>query len=137
MKIAVASQSKSTVTSHTGKCRKFWIYEVNSQEVLSKELLELPKEQTFHNSSPHDPHPLDDIQVLISGGIGQGLMRRLENNGIEGFVTLASDPDLAVISYLESCLVEEVLQLKSPTRERRHLQGRKHQHQHRYRHAHS
>ena len=135
MKIAVASQRKSTVTSHTGKCQKFWIYEVNSKEILSKELLELPREQTFHNSSPHDPHPLDDVRVLISGGIAKGLMRRLEKRGIEGVVTLASDPDLAVISYLENSLVQEILQPKSPIRERRHLQG--HKHQHRYRHAHN
>ncbi|MBE9044014.1 dinitrogenase iron-molybdenum cofactor biosynthesis protein [Pleurocapsales cyanobacterium LEGE 10410] len=133
MKIAVASQRKSTVTSHTGKCQNFWIYEVNSKEILGKELLKLPKEKTFHNSSPHDPHPLDDVRVLISGGIAKGLMRRLEKRGIEGVVTLASDPDLAVISYLENSLVQEILQPKPPSRERRHLQG--HKHQHRYRHA--
>ncbi|MCC0178143.1 dinitrogenase iron-molybdenum cofactor biosynthesis protein [Waterburya agarophytonicola K14] len=133
MEIAVASQNKSSITSHTGKCRNFWIYEVNPKEVLGKELIELSSEHTFYNSSPHDPHPLDNVRVLISGKIGKGLMRRLEKQGIEGVVTLESDPDLAVISYLENSLVQEILQPKPPSRERRHLQG--HKHQHRYRHA--
>ncbi|VEP13075.1 Dinitrogenase iron-molybdenum cofactor biosynthesis protein [Hyella patelloides LEGE 07179] len=108
MKIAVASQNKSKVTEHTGKCQKFWIYEVNSQEVLGKELLELSPDQSFYNSSPYEPHPLDNVQVLISGKIGRGLMRRLEKQGIAGIVTLESDPDLAVISYLENSLAKEI-----------------------------
>ncbi len=41
MKIAVASQDKSNVTSHAGRCQKFWVYEVDSRQVLGKELLEL------------------------------------------------------------------------------------------------
>ncbi len=126
MKIAVASQNKSSITSHTGKCQNFWIYEVNSTEIIGKELIELFPEQTFYNSSPHDSHPLDDIQVLISGGIGRGLMRRLEKQGIEGVVTLENDPDLAVISYLENSLVREIS--KPQVKERNHIHGHRHLH---------
>ena len=130
MKIAVASQNKSTVTEHTGKCQKFWIYEVNSSEILSKELLELPKEQSFHNSSPHDPHPLDDIQVLISGGMGNGLMRRLEQQGIEAIITEENEPDFVVNAYLEGSLVRKTLESCQ------HEHDHRHNHQHHHRHAH-
>lgn len=132
MKIAVASQNKSSITSHTGKCQNFWIYEVNSTEIIGKELIELFPEHTFHNSSPHDPHPLDNVQVLISGGIGRGLMRRLEKKGIEGVVTLESDSDLAVISYLENFLVREIS--KPQVKGRKHIHRHNHQHRHRYLH---
>lgn len=66
MKIAVASQNRKTVTGHAGKCRKFWIYGIDHDSVKGKTLLELPTDQSFH-ASHGQPHPLDDVQVLITG----------------------------------------------------------------------
>jgi predicted Fe-Mo cluster-binding NifX family protein len=105
MKIAVASQDKKHITGHTGKCQKFWIYMIENEEIRSKEILEVPKEQSFHHSSPHEPHPLDGIQVLIGGSMGQGLMGRLKNMGIQGIITPETDPDTAIIAYLQGCLI--------------------------------
>ena len=107
MKIAVASQNRREITDHTGRCRKFWIYEIENGTIASKELLELPKEQSFHDSSPHEPSPLDDVQVLITGGMGTGLIRRLENMGIEALITTEINPDKAVEDYLNGSLVTE------------------------------
>ncbi|MEN8218773.1 MAG: NifB/NifX family molybdenum-iron cluster-binding protein [Pseudomonadota bacterium] len=104
MKIAITSQNKREVTGHAGKCRKFWIYEVSEGKIGEKNLLDLPKEQSFHESSPHAPHPLDGIQVFISGGMGAGLIRRLEVKGIEGIVTSEKSPDKAVAAYLDGSL---------------------------------
>ena len=59
-------------------------------EITNKELLELPIEQSFHSSSPLSPHPLDTINVLITGGMGNGLVQRLAAKGIQGIV-LASN----------------------------------------------
>lgn len=143
MKIAVASQNKSKVTENTGKCQQFWIYEVNSPEILSKELLELSKEQSFHNSSPHDPHPLDNVEVLISGGMGNGLMRRLEQQGIEAIITEESEPDFVVNAYLNDSLVRKTLESSEHQSEHqrehqhRHRHGHQHEHQHRHRHGHN
>lgn len=100
MKIAITSQNRREITEHAGRCRKFWIYDVEDQQTRGKELLELPKEQTFHESPPHMDHPLDDIAVLISGGMGQGMLRRLAAKGIVGIVTGEKDPDAAVAAYL-------------------------------------
>ena len=105
MKIAVASQNRREITDHTGRCRKFWIYEIENETIANKELLELAKEQSFHNSAPHEPSPLDDIQVLIAGGMGTGLVRRLENMGIEPLITTETNPDKAVEDYLKRTLV--------------------------------
>ncbi|WP_457572061.1 NifB/NifX family molybdenum-iron cluster-binding protein [Desulfovulcanus sp.] len=107
MKIAVASQTRKTITEHAGRCRKFWIYEIENGEVIKKELLELPREKSFHDSSPHDPHPLDDVDVLIAGGMGEGLMKRLGRKGIRGIVTGERDPDKAVLLYLRGSLKQE------------------------------
>ena len=58
MKIVVASQNRREITDHTGRCRKFWIYEIEKGTTVNKELLELAKEQSFHDSSPRDSSPL-------------------------------------------------------------------------------
>lgn len=105
MKIAVASQDRRSITEHAGRCRKFWIYEIEQNRVGHKHLLELPEEQSFHDSSPHAPHPLDDVQVLIAGNLGIGLFGRLAARGIKAVITPETDPDRAVAAYLDGSLV--------------------------------
>ena len=104
MKIAVTSQNRREITEHAGRCRKFWIYEIKNSQVASKELLELPREQSLHDSSPHASHPLGIADVLISAGMGQGLVRRLTSWGVEAVVTQELDPDTAVVRYLAGTL---------------------------------
>ncbi len=105
MKIAVASQNRREITGHTGRCRKFWIYKVENGGVVNKELLELSKEQSFHDSSPHDLSPFDDIKILIAAGMGSGLLRRLEMIGGKGLITSETDPDKAIEDFLKGNLV--------------------------------
>lgn len=105
MKIAVASQNRREITDHTGRCRKFWIYEIEKGTIVDQELLELAKEQSFHESSPHEPSALDGIQVLIAGGMGTGLVRRLENKNITALITSELNPDKAVGDYLQGKLI--------------------------------
>ncbi|MCA1995052.1 MAG: dinitrogenase iron-molybdenum cofactor biosynthesis protein [Coleofasciculus sp. S288] len=104
MKIAVSSQNQTAVTAHLGHCQKFWIYDVNNATIQTKELLQLAKNQSFHESSPKDPHPMDVVQVLISGSMGHGLARRLESKGIQPIITSETDPDIAVTAYLTGSL---------------------------------
>lgn len=101
MKIAVASQNRREVTGHLGRCRKFWIYEVGTDRaVAGRHLLELEKSQSFHESSPHAPHPLDSVGLVICAGMGGGVQRRLAAKGIAGLVTQHTDPDAAVAAWL-------------------------------------
>ncbi|MEW6415738.1 MAG: NifB/NifX family molybdenum-iron cluster-binding protein [Pseudomonadota bacterium] len=104
MKIAVASQNRKNVTGHAGKCRKFWIYDIEANAVKDKQHLELPREQSFHEFRGAEPHPLAGVQVLITGGMGEGLARRLAGMGIEGLVTSETDPDQAVAAWLAGTL---------------------------------
>ena len=104
MKIAVTSQNRRTITGHAGRCRKFWIFTTDSNKSVDKELIELPKEQSFHESPAHEAHPLDDIDILIAGDMGQGLVRRLERKGIKGLITKEGDPEKAVLHYLDGSL---------------------------------
>jgi len=100
MKIAVTSQNRKTITEHAGRCRKFWVFIVENDKIVDRELLELPKEQSFRECPAHESHPLDDIDVLIAGGMGHGLVTRLARKGIKGLVTKECDPEKAVLLYL-------------------------------------
>ncbi len=104
MKIAVASQNRREITGHTGHCRKFWIYTIEFGAVKEKSLLELDKEQCFHDLSPHQGSPLDGVDLLIAGGMGEGLARRIEARNIAPLITLEKDPDTAVALYLQGSL---------------------------------
>lgn len=103
MKIAVTSQNRATVTDHAGQCRKFWIYETEYADVVEKHLLELAVGQGFHDALPQ---PLDDINVLISGGMASAMRYRLKQQGIQAITTLESDPDRAVSAWLNGTLDE-------------------------------
>jgi len=107
MKIAVTSQNRKTITEHAGRCRKFWVFSIENNSITNRELIELPKEQSFHDSSPHETHPLDEMDVLIAGGMGHGLMNRLQRKGIKGLVTKEDDPEKAVLLYLDGSLQTE------------------------------
>ena len=100
MKVAVTSQNRRDITEHAGRCRNFWVYDVDDGIILDSTLVELPKESSFHDSSPHAPHPLDGVELLISGGMGEGLRLRLARRGIEGVVTTERDPERAVKAWL-------------------------------------
>ena len=100
MKIAVCSQNRKTVTDHAGKCRKFWIYSVRDGQIEERTLLELPLEQALHASPAGEPHPLDDIDVLIAGSMGGGLQQRLRARGIVARVTSETDLETAVAAVL-------------------------------------
>jgi len=105
MKIAVSSQNKTNVTGHLGHCQKFWIYDVDDRNIQDKQLLQLTKNQSFHESSPKETHPLDNVKVMISGGIGNGLSLRIESKGIKPIMTSETDPDVAVKAYLDGSLI--------------------------------
>jgi predicted Fe-Mo cluster-binding NifX family protein len=100
MKIAVTSQDRKTITAHAGLCRKFWIYDVDGNQVVSRVLLELSREQSLHECHGDGPHPLDTVDVLIAGGMGSGLVGRLARRGVRALVTSESDPDRAVAAFV-------------------------------------
>ena len=127
MKIAITSQNRRTITEHAGKCRKFWIYHIEQDQVAGRTLLELPIEQSFHESSPHEPHPLDAVQVLITGGMGPGLQHRLATKGITTLITPETDPDQAVAAYLQGALTMDAGSCDHGA----------HPHQHHYHHRHA
>lgn len=106
MQIAVTSQNRKSITEHAGKCRKFWIYEIDQGAVSGKHLLELPIEQSFHASHHELAGALAEITVLITASMGAGLHQRLTQSGILPVLTTEEDPDTAVTAFLARQLVQ-------------------------------
>jgi predicted Fe-Mo cluster-binding NifX family protein len=107
MKIAVTSQNRRTVTDHAGVCRKFWVYDIPGETAIDKQLLELTREQAFRNAESGASHPLDGVQVVITGGTGPGLVRRLAERGMGCVITNETDPDTAARAFARGALVEK------------------------------
>lgn len=128
MQIAITSQNRKTITEHAGKCRKFWIYDINQEQIAERRLVELPIEQSFH-ASHGLPEALTGVEVLISRGMGGNLYQRLISLGIQPLLTDSEDPDQAIADFLSGKL--ETHPLEDGCHEHEHEHSH-HHHQHRH-----
>ena len=127
MKIAVSSQNFGTVTAHAGKARRFIVFDLATpctpREV---ERLDLPRELALHEYRGLD-HPLFAMDAVITGGAGDGFVRRLGARGIEVVLTGETDPLQAVHDYVAGIV-------KPPLP---HEHGHEHEHAHAHGHGHT
>ena len=121
--IALTCQNHRDITEHAGQCRNFLIYPVEGQEIAAPRLLELPIEGSLHHWSGDGPHPLDGVDLLISGSMGQGLRAKLGQRGIRTLLTRERDPLTAVQRYLQGRLPDEAPVAATPEHEHQHAGG--------------
>ena len=114
MKIAVASQNQKTISAHAGKVSRFYIYSVNEEtkEIEAKELITLAKEDILHNrfhesTDPWAPHPIFDVDIIITGGAGMGFVNRLATQATQVVITPVTDPDDAVNQFMVQTLPQQ------------------------------
>ena len=99
MKIAVTSQNFRTITGHAGKTRRFLIYSKNEHgKWLESDRLDLPKEMSMHEFRG-SKHPIEEVNVLITAGCGQGFINKMGARGVEVITTSEPDPLHAVNQY--------------------------------------
>jgi len=94
MKIGVTSQNFRTITGHAGKARRFIVYEASDGDVAELERLDLPKEMAMHGYQGAE-HPVDQLDVLITAGCGDGFKRKMAARGIHVVTTSETDPEQA------------------------------------------
>jgi len=101
MKIAVTSQNFRTVTGHAGRARRFLIYDAQpGAEPVEIGRLDLPKELAMHDFHGGGPHPIDDVDIILSQGFGEGFAQRMAKRGILAATTEEADPVAAVKACL-------------------------------------
>jgi len=102
MKIGVTSQNFRTITGHAGKTRRFLVFESDGQQgVRETDRLDLPKEMSMHAFPQNEAHPLDQLDVLITAGSGQGFVNKMAVRGVKVVSTSETDPARAAMTLLE------------------------------------
>lgn len=101
MKIGITTQNFRTITGHAGKTRRFIIYSPDATGApVEIERLDLPKEMSMHEfRGVH--HPIDNLDVLITGGCGQGFFNRMASRGVRVVTTSETDPSKALAAVLQ------------------------------------
>ena len=106
--IAIASQDEQTISGHAGSCEKFYIYTIENDRILKRELIETTPEdvlhQVFHSKGPEAIHPLFDVDIFLAENIGGGAINRLAQKNVRAYVTPQKDPDTAVKELIEGTL---------------------------------
>ncbi len=117
MKIAVASNNKTSVSGHIGRCKGFLIYETDENSIISKSYLENTfthhrmhqQEEGQHEHHHGEGHghghqnlidALNGCSALIFQSGGWRLIEELEANGIKPVLTDERIADDAVTKYL-------------------------------------
>ncbi len=101
MRIAVTSQNYRTVTGHAGRARRFIVFEADGQKPSREvERLDFDADMAIHGFDHRAAHPLDSMNVLITGGAGAGFIEHLAARGVLVVATEESDPGMAVEAFL-------------------------------------
>lgn len=99
--------SGGIVSTHFGHCEHFALIDVNEErkEIMSKELIPSPG---------HQPGLLPEwlaeqgVAVVIAGGMGSRAQSLFQQNHIQVIIgAIESDPEKAVLSYLNGALATE------------------------------
>ncbi len=101
MRIGVTSQNFRTITAHAGRARRFIIFEdLLDGQIQETGKLDLPKEMSIHEYPRNAVHPIDSLDVLITGSCGEGFQRKMADRGVRVVVTSETDPMAAIAALL-------------------------------------
>lgn len=126
MKIAAITDDGKTVSQHFGRARYFLVVTVEDGKIVGQELRDkaghhtfAPQEGVGHNhAAPHGFDPasqgrhgqmlavIADCQVVLAGGMGQGMLQNLAQAGIRPILTEVRSIEEAVHAFLEGKLVD-------------------------------
>lgn len=113
LNVAITSQNKKTVFDHAGKCTRFLVYQIKNNELVNKSIIEITKEESLHNFFHNDSsitkikNPLEGVNMLLTGGIGDGAIQKLAQVGIATYLIEEKDPDMAIGKLLNGTLASK------------------------------
>jgi len=110
MKIALSFQNGHSLSGHAGRCTRFLVYHIDQNKILSKELVEMERDMTFHSifhdgTYPFSENPLHKVDVIISNSMGPGFVQKMRLNGIIALQSDERDPDLLIDKYMKDELI--------------------------------
>ena len=124
MKIAVVTDDHRTISAHFGRALFYEVFSITDGKILQRVSLPKPAHNQFTNE-PHDEpgfahgqgpvaesrharmlEPIQDCQILLAGGMGQGAYDSLSQAGIKPILTDIGEIDAAVNAYIEGMLLD-------------------------------
>lgn len=105
MQVAFTTQNRKTITGHAGLCRNFLVLNIKNGLISEPRLVEVSKEQSFHELADDTQHPLDGVDLLLSGSMGLCLQQKLARRGLRALITSEIDPSLAIRELLNGTLL--------------------------------
>ncbi|AWK89225.1 NifB/NifX family molybdenum-iron cluster-binding protein [Azospirillum thermophilum] len=97
MRIAVGTQDFRSIATHGGRTRRFLVFEAEAgAEPIEVKRLDLAPDEVLHHFGDGRPHPIDEVQVIITGSSGGGFVAHMKRRGIEPVVTSEHDPLQAI-----------------------------------------
>lgn len=110
MKIAVPTDDGKTISQHFGRAQSFVIFEVESGEITSKQLIESNTPHSgSHSGQGHDAggwfmSALQGCEVVIVTGMGRRAIAHFESAGIKPVFTEVRNAEEAVKAYSQGTL---------------------------------
>jgi predicted Fe-Mo cluster-binding NifX family protein len=95
IKIAIPSENGTKIAGHAGRARQWLIYD-NAAQPTEPRRIELEKQQVLHDWKDQGPHPLDNIDLLITASAGDAFVRRMATRGVTVRITGERDAARAV-----------------------------------------
>ena len=106
MRIAVTSQNFRTITPHAGVARRFLVYDIAPGEPPHEvDQWDLSRDMAVREFRGPGRHPLDAVDVVITGSAGSGFVRQMAARNVQAVVTSETDPITAVTHYVSGTLV--------------------------------
>lgn len=130
LKIAAVTDDGMTISMHFGRAQYYAVLTVEDGEIVHRELRDKLGHRHFYGEEqPHDPSQphgfdagshdkharmagaIEDVQVLLSRGMGAGARAFMDQAGIQCVLTDVENIDEAVGTYLQGNLVDHVEKL--------------------------
>jgi len=128
MKIAVVTDDEKTISAHFGRTQYYVVFTLEDGQVTGQETRPKANHSQFsgehhhhgeqgdtHGMDPHSQHrhgmmmdTINDCQVLMARGMGQGAHNSLTMHGIQPVLTDIQDIREALDSYLAGTLIQNL-----------------------------
>jgi len=102
------------IAAHAGRSKHFLIYELHADDeqnvrLHSKKQIELKDDEILHEVLHRFPvdfsgHPLENADIILTGGIGTGAVQKLLFAGKRAYAVAEKDPDEAIRKLIEGTL---------------------------------
>ena len=76
------------------------VFEASDGRIVKRAELDLPKEMSIHEHPCQAAHPIDGLDVLITGSCGDGFLTKLAERGIKVILTSETDPQTAIAAVV-------------------------------------